>query len=1339
MKRLPRSSRAASKRATLPTSKRPLASAVRCALEPLEGRRLLSYTGVLQYHNDLARTGQNLNETVLTPADVNVSSFGKLFSKTVDGQVYAQPLYVSQVNITSGASQGTHNVVYVATEGDSLYAFDADNGTQLWHDSFLIANPALQTPGATVAVTTVPSADTKTGDINPQIGITSTPVIDSNTGSLFLTAKTKQVVTVSGVAGTPHYVYTLYKVNIQDGTFTSAIMGDTVSNGSTYSYRQTLDPYVVGTGDGSITVSGQHRVYFNTLRQMNRSSLTLSNGNVYMSFASHGDNGPYHGWVLGYKETDLSPTAVFNTTPNGGLGGIWQGGDSLAIDPQGFFYVETGNGSFANTSSTGVVTGLDANGFPINGDYGDSFIKIALDPTSNATSQNVNGWGMKVVDFFTPLNQFNLNNADEDLGSGGPMVLPDSLGTAANPHLLVGAGKQGLVYLIDRDHMGHFDPNTDNVVNELQALGGGGSFDTPALFNDGTTSRIYYVAVSSNLTSIQVSNGMLISDATSSDTFSSRSGTASISANGTANGIVWAINPANNGGTPALRAYNASDITQELWTSQLNSNRDGLGSATKFSTPTIINGQVFVGTANAIVSYGPLTRPKQPPAAPTNLTATVVSGVQINLSWQETDTTTAGFNVEESTDGGKTFNALTTLGANAASYSVTGLTPNTPYSFRVRAFNSAGNSGYSNIASATTSNQTPSLDFSGGFTNAASLLTLNGSATISGSNLQLTDGNGNEAASAFSDTVLPVQRFNTAFTFQLSAGQTADGFTLTFQNDPRGASALSDPGGGLGYGPDTPGNTPASPQIAKSVAVKFDLYDNHGEGPDSTGLFVNGDSPTVPTGANPVEATVDMTGMVDLHSGDVMSVTLLYDGTTLQETVTDTATKAAFTQSYRVDIPSIVGGNDAYVGFTAGTGGVTATQDILTWTYTPLPAPPATPTNFTVTPASGTELDLAWSETSAPVDQFTILRKGPTDTTFTQLAQVPGTQHMYANAGLTQNTTYSYEVIASNAGGDSTPAGPVTGTTPIAPAAPSNLQVTNITTTGATLTWTDNANNETGYRISRQLASNNPQLVILLPANTTTYTDTGLLPGSPYQYVVAAYNLAGPSSGADAAIQTVALAPAGVQASGGADQVTLTWAASTGATGYNVYRGTAAGAENATPVASGVVGTSFTDPGLTAGQHYYYEVTAVDGGGESAKSAEQSATAFLPGDADGDGKVDFTDLVALARNYGTATGATYAMGDFNGDGKVDFTDLVILARNYGSSVPATAPAAVSASAPLTPALNVSTNSIAAAGAVNAADSATSAQTFSQNRIATPHARRRGPINVSLANMLGSLS
>jgi hypothetical protein len=570
------------------TSPRPIHK-TQLALEELEAR-LAPAVNVLGYHNDNASTGQNLGETALTPGNVNPTSFGKLFTSGVDGQVYAQPLVLTGVGITGGPQAGTtHDVVFVATEHDSLYAFDDNNGTLLWHDTLLPSRY-----GGTV--TSVPSGDVNSGDLSPEIGITSTPVIDPSTNTIYVEEKTKEVENNNS-----HYLHWLHAINVGNGA--ERFVGPTLiadSIGDTY----VSGPFVKGTStDTPANTPPGGNVAFDALRQMNRVGLTLVNGNVYIAYASHGDNGPYHGWVLGFSAATLKPTAVFNTTPNASNGGIWQGGARLAADSPGNLYVETGNGIFDTT--------LDARGFPSMGDYGDSFLKLAVDPSSTQANQhgNLNGWGLKVVDYFTPMNQDSLNAGDTDLGSGGPFLLPDSAGSSAHLHLLVGSGKEGRIYLIDRDNMGKFDPNADRIVQELPPATISGSFGTGAYFNG----QIYYVG-GSNIgnppdfaKTFSVSKAKLSTNPTSQgpDTFSFPGNTPTISANGSSNGIVWATDT----GTNQLRAYDARNLATELYTSdQAANNRDQLGSAIKFAVTTVANGHVYVGTGagatDALVAYG---------------------------------------------------------------------------------------------------------------------------------------------------------------------------------------------------------------------------------------------------------------------------------------------------------------------------------------------------------------------------------------------------------------------------------------------------------------------------------------------------------------------------------------------------------------------------------------------------------------------------------------------------------------------------------------------------------------------------------------------------------------
>jgi hypothetical protein len=551
----------------------------RPVLEHLEDRLAPSVVNVFGYHNDSANTGVNANETILTPANVNINTFGKLFTRHVDGQVYSQPLYVSNVMITTGANAGMHNVVYVATQHDSLYAFDADNGTLLWHDSFI-------NPGA--GVTTIPSTDIQSLDINPEIGITSTPVIDPLTNTLFLVASTKEV-----VAGANHYIDRLHAIDIGSGVEQQGgpvTIADTIYDGVNYTYVS--GPSVAGTGVGS--VSGM--ITLNVVRQGQRAGLTLLGGSVYIAFGSHNDNPPFHGWVLGYSEQGLNLNGVFLTTPNGFGGGSWMAGGRIATDGVNLYF-NTGNGTFDTT--------LNGAGFPSQGDFGMSTIKLTVDPTTTASNPGPNGWGLAVVDYFTPFNEAALSKGDKDLGSGGVLLLPDTAGSTSHPHLLITAGKEGRIYLIDRDkNMGHFNPTADQVIQE--ALVTTGSYNSPA-YMDGT---FYYADHNAPALAFSLQNGAFNSVPTSmsADLFSYPGSTPSISANGDLNRIVWLLDRATN----QLRAYDATNLATELWTSALAPlNRDRLGPPTKFDVPTVANGKVYVGTLKGVlVVFGLLHQPR---------------------------------------------------------------------------------------------------------------------------------------------------------------------------------------------------------------------------------------------------------------------------------------------------------------------------------------------------------------------------------------------------------------------------------------------------------------------------------------------------------------------------------------------------------------------------------------------------------------------------------------------------------------------------------------------------------------------------------------------------------
>jgi len=582
------------------------------AAECLESRLMLS-ASVVTYHNDNASDGQNTQETLLTPSNVNSTSFGKRFTASVDGNVYAQPLFVQGLTIAGGV----HNVLFVATEHDSVYALDATNGNVLWQDNMLTAAVS-GLPGAT-SITTVPDADLGGTDIHPEIGITSTPVIDPSTNTLYVTATTKEM--VSGVA---HYVQQLFALNDTSGaekyrilngqnTNLPETLGDTTFLNGVYANNSPI--WVNGTGQGN---DGQGHVFFNALRQLQRVALTLANNQLYIAWGSFNDQQPYHGWIAAFNPSTLALTGVLNTTPNGIEGALWMSGGKLSVDASGALYGMTGNGTFDGNNTGGTITGINSAGFPVSGDYGNSFIKITPDTVHNSpTNQNINGWGLQISDYFAPFNANALNIGDHDLGSGAPLVLPDAAGNAAHPHLLVGAGKKGTIYLLDRDNMGKFSVNASaensTVVEEISmnALAGA-VFSTPAYFNQ----QLYFAPQDVAAKSFSILNGTArigkTPASTSQDAFGLHGATPSVSANGSTNGIIWVTDLASND----LRAYSATGFNTELYTStQAANSRDALGTAEKFSVPTVANGLVYVGTTNSIVVYGLLNPPASTPAS----------------------------------------------------------------------------------------------------------------------------------------------------------------------------------------------------------------------------------------------------------------------------------------------------------------------------------------------------------------------------------------------------------------------------------------------------------------------------------------------------------------------------------------------------------------------------------------------------------------------------------------------------------------------------------------------------------------------------------------------------
>jgi hypothetical protein len=497
---------------------------------------------VVTYHYDVARTGLNSTETTLTTANVTSSKFGLLKTLPVDGVVDAQPLFLA--SLTAGGQQ--RNLLFVETEHDSVYAFDADSGTQIWKSTILGTNETT-------------SGDHNCNQISPEIGITATPVIDRQAGAhgaIFVVGMSLD----SG--GASHQ-----RLHALDVTTGAELSGSPKEIQATYP----------GTGANS---SGGN-VVFDPAQYAERAGILLLNGVLYMGWTSHCDEEPYTGWLMGYNETTLAQTSVLNLTPNGSEGSIWMAGAGLAADSSGNIYFLDANGTFDTT--------LDANGFPVNHDYGNGFMKIS---TAGGT--------LAVADYFEMDNTTSESGADEDLGSGGALVLPDITDTSgAVHHLAVGAGKDGHIYIANRDSMGKFNPSNNNALYQEINGGGGGVWAMPAYFNN----TVYYGAVGDYLKAYPIANAKIATSPSqqSASTFGYPGTTPSVTANGTSNGIVWAV---ENSSPAVLHAYDATSL-QELYNSnQAANNRDQFGNGNKFITPIVANGKLYVGTPNSVAVFG---------------------------------------------------------------------------------------------------------------------------------------------------------------------------------------------------------------------------------------------------------------------------------------------------------------------------------------------------------------------------------------------------------------------------------------------------------------------------------------------------------------------------------------------------------------------------------------------------------------------------------------------------------------------------------------------------------------------------------------------------------------
>jgi len=501
-----------------------------------------------QYDN--ARTGANLLETILTPQNVKVGQFGRIAFFPVDGDVYAQPLYVPKLEIPG---RGSHNVVFIATEKDSVYAFDADatSTEPLWQVSFVDAKKY---------ISPVSNRDVFCPFIQPDVGITSTPVIDLSSKTLYALARTRE-------AENGKWVFR-QKLHALDLVTGAEKLGGPITIRASFQ------------GDKSLFSKGVTE--FDPLRENQRAALLLVNNNVFITWASSCDVGPYYGWVMSYDARTLKQTGVLNVSPGAKESGIWQADAGPAADGSGNVYLITGNGKF--TAASG------------GRDYGDSVLKIALTPN-----------GLAVRDYFTPADQEHLNDTDGDFGSGSPILLPDQ--PAPHSHLLLAAGKSAKLYELDRDNLGHFHAADDsNAVQVVPA--GAQSFGAPAYWNG----HVFYFLMNDYLRDYALQNGRLSAQPVAkSNTNINDPGTPAISANGAKNGIVWIVSTKvwNGPDQPAvLFAYDAADVSRELYNSTQNPTRDGAGYALRFTIPTIANGRVYVPAKRRIDVFGLLAPAK---------------------------------------------------------------------------------------------------------------------------------------------------------------------------------------------------------------------------------------------------------------------------------------------------------------------------------------------------------------------------------------------------------------------------------------------------------------------------------------------------------------------------------------------------------------------------------------------------------------------------------------------------------------------------------------------------------------------------------------------------------
>jgi hypothetical protein len=1071
----------------------PLRRPYRPLLEKLETRLAPANVDVLSFHNDLALSGANLRETDLTLANVNPTQFGKLFSQPVDGYVYAEPLYKANLDIPG---QGMHNVAFVATEHDSVYAFDADSNTgpnanPLWYHSFL--DPAN-------GITSVPSPSViSNSDIVPEIGITGTPIIDGSTGTLYVVAKTQEV-----RAGVPHYVQKLHALDITTGNERTApyTIADTVQGGPEGGWTNVTDISVNGVGDGA----NAGVVRFNAGRENNRAALQIVNGVVYVAWAAHSDFRPYHGWVIGFNAQTLQPVKVFNTSPNAGGNGMWQSGGAISADAQGNLYFALGNG-FPGPQ------GQDAFD-PTLGNWSESVLKLST------TGQ------LTVADYFTPFEWRTLDSRDADLGSGGVMLLPDSVASAAHPHLMVELGKSGKLYLLDRANLGQnvAPPGPDNVVQVVTA-GQTGVWGNPTFFQvNPTTGIIYYHGSGDVLKGYYITNGHIDDNPANilrspPNTLSNFPGTQPvITANSIANptnptdGMIWELQVDNfGGGTPSgnrpltgpafLRALKATDPSTVLYDSNSNpvGQRDLFGDPVKFTVPTVTNGHVLVGQAYTFSVFGEFPQATALPLPRSNLAGQAQAtpqGVVVQLSWTNPDSppgaAPTGIKIFRSAADDQHFTQLTTVFRFNTTFTDTGpFDFGQRYYYRVAATNQVGDSALSDTVNVLVPIPPPALTVTG-----------TGASSIGLSWTRVGNDHSEIERSTDGTTftrIATVPSFQTSYTDTgLAPGQ------YTYRIHAFNVSPTSDSisnAQGAWVGPTIDHCTPALAGFA-----------------NATDLTVNGS-----TFVSPSEHVVRLTS-ANNQTGSIFSNTRFTVGnfTTTFDVRLHEGTQPnyadGFTFVLQANSPAALGSGTAGIGYQGIGHSIAVVFSTFQHPGDPssssvgLALNGAAPAIRVDTTSSGLllnsqdikQIDLSYDGSTLNVRVQDVVQPELVFTTSfkVNVAQVIGSDTAYAGFTGASGSGNFWEL-------EDVVDWTFTSQVPV-PGAPTNLRLAAFTSAAIDLAWNSNSYNESGFQIER--STDGTHFAPLGTTTATSFEDAELLPNMSYFYRVRAFNAAqGPS------------------------------------------------------------------------------------------------------------------------------------------------------------------------------------------------------------------------------------